>query len=208
MHYLPLAALWIAWCVVHSGMISITVTGFFKRRLGGHYRFYRVFYNLVAVVTIAPIFLYSQSLQKHVLFCWEGPTIVFQGLLFTIAGLLALAGARHYDMLQLLGLRQIFTGASHGILNESGKLDTSGILGVTRHPWYLGAILLVWADYRSLTVAMLVTNVILTVYLVVGTILEERKLVLELGEEYREYQRQVSMLLPLKWLRSLGSAGS
>jgi len=208
MHYLLLAALWIAWCVVHSGMISITVTGFFKRRLGSHYRFYRVFYNLVAVVTIAPVFLYCQFLQEHVLFCWQGPMIAVQVLLFATAGLLALAGARHYDMLQLLGLRQVFTGASHGILSESGKLDTSGILGVTRHPWYLGAILLVWADYRSLTAAMLITNVILTVYLVVGTILEERKLVIELGEEYREYQRQVSMLLPLKWLRTCGSLRS
>jgi methanethiol S-methyltransferase len=117
----------------------------------------------------------------------------------TLAGLLALAGARHYDMLQLLGLRQIMTGASHGVLSESGKLDTSGILGVTRHPWYLAAIILIWADYRSLTLATLITNVILTVYLVVGTILEERKLVIELGEEYRQYQRQVPMLLPWKW---------
>ena len=66
-------------------------------------------------------------------------------------------------------------------------------------------MMLVWADYRSLTAATLITNVILTVYLVVGTILEERKLVIELGEEYREYQQQVPMLLPLKWLRSLGS---
>ena len=200
-----LAVLWIVWCVVHSGMISITVTASFKRRLGHHYRFYRVFYNLVAVVTIVPVVLHAQSLRGHVLFRWEGFLIVFQVLLLTLAGLLFLAGARHYDMLQFLGLRQIMTGASHGILSESGKLDTSGILGATRHPWYLAAMMLVWADYRPLTAATLITNVILTVYLVVGTILEERKLVMELGEEYREYQRQVPMLLPLKWLRSLGS---
>ncbi len=200
MDYLLLASLWIVWCVVHSGMISITATEFFKRRLGSNYRFYRVFYNSVAVATIIPVLLYARSLHEHVLFRWEGYLIVFQVLLLTLAGLLALAGARHYDMLQLLGLRQIMTGASHGVLSESGKLDTSGILAVTRHPWYLAAIILIWADYRSLTMATLITNVILTVYLVVGTILEERKLVIELGEEYRQYQRQVPMLLPWKWL--------
>ncbi len=200
MDYLLLASLWIVWCVVHSGMISVTATEFFKRRLRGHYRFYRLFYNVLAVATIIPVLLYARSLHEHVLFRWEGYLIVFQVLLLTLAGLLALAGARHYDMLQLLGLRQIMTGASHGVLSESGKLDASGILAVTRHPWYLAAIILIWADYRSLTMATLITNLILTVYLVVGTILEERKLVIELGEEYRQYQRQVPMLLPWKRL--------
>ena len=41
---------------------------------------------------------------------------------------------------------------------------------------------------------------ILTVYLIIGTFLEERKLVYEFGDQYRNYQKQVSMLLPLKWL--------
>jgi protein-S-isoprenylcysteine O-methyltransferase Ste14 len=36
---------------------------------------------------------------------------------------------------------------------------------------------------------------------VIGTLLEERKLVLEFGDKYKEYQRQVSMFIPLKWLR-------
>jgi protein-S-isoprenylcysteine O-methyltransferase Ste14 len=40
---------------------------------------------------------------------------------------------------------------------------------------------------------------VLSAYLVIGTLLEERKLVLEFGDKYREYQRQVSMFIPLKW---------
>lgn len=205
MDYLLLALLWIVWCVVHSGLIATAATDFFKRRLGGCYRFYRVVYNVVAVATIGPVVLYARSLQEHTLFRWEGFPVLFQLLLFALAGLLLLSGARHYDMLHLLGLRQITTGASHRILSETGKLDTSGILGVTRHPWYLAAILLIWAGYRSLTVATLITNVILTVYLVVGTMLEERKLVSELGEEYREYQRQVPMLFSFKRLWAIVS---
>jgi methanethiol S-methyltransferase len=43
---------------------------------------------------------------------------------------------------------------------------------------------------------------ILSAYLVIGTLLEERKLILEFGDKYRLYQRQVSMFIPLKWLRS------
>jgi protein-S-isoprenylcysteine O-methyltransferase Ste14 len=206
-HFL-LAIFWIIWCAVHSGMISVTATEFFKRRLGKHYRFYRLSFNLLAVATIIPVILYALSIESHVLFRWEGFLIVFQVLLLTLAGLLFLAGAWYYDMFQFLGFRQIVTGASHGALTESGQLNTSGLLGVTRHPWYLAAVMLIWADYRSFTTSTLVTNVVLTLYLVVGTILEERKLLLEIGEEYHEYQKKVSMIFPFKWLRSLGSSSA
>ena len=206
-HFL-LAILWIVWCAIHSGMISVTATEFFKRRLVRYYRFYRLLFNLVAVATIMPVILYAQSIEGPVLFRWEGFLIVFQVLLLALAGLLFLTGAKHYDLLQFLGFRQIMTGASHGALTESGQLNTSGILGVTRHPWYLATVMFIWADYRSFTTSTLVTNVVLTIYLVVGTILEERKLLMEIGEEYREYQKKVSMIVPFKWLRSLGSSSA
>jgi protein-S-isoprenylcysteine O-methyltransferase Ste14 len=126
--------------------------------------------------------------------------IVFQVLLLTIAVLLFFTGARHYDILQFLGLRQLRKGASHSALTETGKLDTAGILGITRHPWYLGTIMLIWA--RGLDVSALITNIVLTIYLIVGTVLEERKLLIEYGEDYRRYQERVSMLIPFKYLKS------
>jgi protein-S-isoprenylcysteine O-methyltransferase Ste14 len=42
----------------------------------------------------------------------------------------------------------------------------------------------------------LVINTLLTLYVLIGTWLEERKLVLEFGEAYLRYQRQVPMLIP------------
>jgi protein-S-isoprenylcysteine O-methyltransferase Ste14 len=126
--------------------------------------------------------------------------IVFQVFLLAIVVLLLLAGARHYDMLQFLGLRQISGGTSHSALTETGKLDTTGTLGITRHPWYLATIILLWA--RGFDVAGLITNIILTIYLVVGTVLEERKLLIEYGEDYRRYRENVSMLIPFKCIKS------
>ena len=200
MGYFVLAVLWIIWCAIHSGMISATATEHLKRWFGSHFRFYRLIFNLVAIVTLIPIILYSQSIQGHVVFRWEGFMIVFQVLLLTIAVLLFFAGSRHYDMLQFLGLRQIRTGTSHSVLTETGKLDTTGILGITRHPWYLATIMLIWAI--GLDVSTLITNIILTPYLILGTVLEERKLIVEYGEDYGKYQKKVSMLIPFKYLRS------
>jgi protein-S-isoprenylcysteine O-methyltransferase Ste14 len=53
-----------------------------------------------------------------------------------------------------------------------------------------------------LDISVIIVNVILTSYLIVGTHLEEKKLVMEFGEKYLIYQKRVSMLIPYKWLKS------
>ena len=59
---------------------------------------------------------------------------------------------------------------------------------------------MVWADRSAVTTTALLEDVVLSVYLVVGTVLEERKLEREFGAAYRAYRREVSALLPLAWL--------
>jgi protein-S-isoprenylcysteine O-methyltransferase Ste14 len=108
-------------------------------------------------------------------------------------------GGRHYDVRLVLGIKQIREGTSSKLITDTDELDTSGVLGITRHPWYLAAILLIWA--RQLDVSGLFVNVILTSYLIVGTYLEEKKLIREFGEKYLNYQKKVSMLIPYKWLK-------
>ena len=200
MRIVMLAVLWIIWCALHSGMISVTATGYLKRCLGKRFRIYRLVFNLVALVTVIPVIVYEQQLRGPMLFRWAGFLIIFQVILLISAILLFLAGARHYDLLQFSGLRQIKTGSSHNALTETGELDSNGILYITRHPWYLGGILIIWT--RDIDISALVTNIILTLYFLVGTVLEERKLLIAYGDDYRRYQRKVSMLIPFKWILS------
>jgi protein-S-isoprenylcysteine O-methyltransferase Ste14 len=122
-----------------------------------------------------------------------------QVLILAIAVLLFFLGGRHYDLRQVVGIQQIREGTSNKAITDTGELDTSGILGITRHPWYLRVILLIWA--RQLDVSVICVNVILTAYLIVGTYLEEKKLIREFGEKYLAYQQKVSMLIPYKWLK-------
>jgi protein-S-isoprenylcysteine O-methyltransferase Ste14 len=199
-----LALLWIAYCVVHSALISITVTDFLKRALGDRYRFYRLFFNIFSVTTLVPLLMYSHSARwkTEPLFTWDGYVRVIQYCLTALGAVLAITGARHYNMFQFVGIQQILKGRSGGAMTESGEFDSSGVLGIVRHPWYLAVFILLWA--RDFNLAGFTINVILSAYLLIGTLLEERKLVLEFGEKYKAYQRQVSMLIPLKWLRSRG----
>ncbi len=198
--YLILSLLLIAWCVLHSAMISVSVTEYLKRRLGDRFRFYRLFFNFAATLTLIPVALFAHSIQTQVIFQWSGYLRIGQVVLLGSAVWLFFLGGRHYDALQFLGIKQIQEGTSNKVLTDTGELDTSGILGITRHPWYLAAILFIWA--RQLDVSAILVNIILSAYLIVGTYLEEKKLIAEFGEQYMTYQDRVSMLLPYKWLKS------
>ena len=198
--HLILLLLVIAWCVLHSAMISISVTEYIKKRLGPKFRFYRLFFNLIAILTLIPVAMLAYSIQTQVIFHWGGYVRIGQVILLGLAGLLFFLGGRRYDAGQMLGIKQIRAGTSHRVLTETGELDTSGILGITRHPWYLAAILLIWA--RQLDVSAILINAVFTSYLIVGTYLEEKKLIGEFGERYLTYQKRVSMLIPYKWLKS------
>lgn len=200
MPYVILSTLWLAWCFVHSALISRSTTEHLRQKLGDRIRFHRMAYNLLALMTLIPIVLYKRSLAGPLIFQWTGPAVALQVFLVIVSLALFVAGARHYDGLTFLGLRQIGIGGRRSLLTASGELERDGILAVTRHPWYLGAILILWT--RNLWLPTLITNMILSAYLIVGTILEERKLVAEFGDEYRRYQNEVSMLFPTRWLLS------
>jgi protein-S-isoprenylcysteine O-methyltransferase Ste14 len=180
-------------------MISITATDYLQKRLGSNFRFYRLFFNLTAFVTLVPVIMFASSVRTHAILDWPGYMRIFQVILLGMALLLFLLGARRYDAGQLLGLKQIRDGNSNKLLSDKKDFDTSGIMGITRHPWYLGAIVLIWV--RPLDVSVIIVNVILTTYLIAGTYLEEKKLVREFGDKYRTYQQQVSMLIPFNWLK-------
>ena len=198
--YLILSLLLTAWCVLHSAMISVPVTQHLVKRLGERFRFYRLFFNLISIVTLIPVALFAYSIRTHTIFHWNGYMRILQMFLLGTAVLLLYFGGRHYDARQLLGLRQIREGNSNKLISAEDELDASGVLGITRHPWYLASILLIWA--RQLDVSVIIVNVILTSYLILGTYLEEKKLLREFGEKYLTYQQKVSMLIPFKWLKA------
>lgn len=72
MTYGVLAVLWLLWCALHSGMIALRVTNALKDRLGDGYRYYRLVYNAVAIVTLIPLLIYSRSLDVPLLYEWTG----------------------------------------------------------------------------------------------------------------------------------------
>lgn len=66
-----------------------------------------------------------------------------------------------------------------------------------RHPQYFVVLLLIWSS-PDITLDRIWFNVTWTVWIVIGTFLEERDLVEGFGDVYREYQKKVPMLVPYR----------
>jgi len=199
MPYILLVILWMIWCTLHSALISLPVTEWLRRRIPNNFRYYRIFYNLFAVVSLLPVLFYGSSVRGAPVVAWQGLGRIVPVVLWIVGLFFFAAGGLRYDFLQFLGLRQIRNENACSVLTDDCSLDTSGVLSMVRHPWYSGGILIVWA--RPLDVAAIWTNLVICGYFVVGAMLEERKLKVLFGRQYEDYQRRVSMFLPVKWVQ-------
>ena len=109
-------------------------------------------------------------------------------------------GVRALGSFDVFGIRPIKAYVAGKTLRTQ-PLTIRGPYKWVRHPLYTCVLILLWCA-PDLTADRLLLNTTWTVWVFIGTILEERDLVSVFGAEYREYQRKVPMLIPLKLLRS------
>lgn len=98
----------------------------------------------------------------------------------------------HFD---LFGLRQVYLNL-RSVKYSHLSFKTVGLYKLVRHPIMLGFVIAFWATPR-MTLGHLVFAIATTVYILIALQLEERDLVTYHGDAYKQYMKQVSMLLPL-----------
>jgi protein-S-isoprenylcysteine O-methyltransferase Ste14 len=193
---ITLVFLWVAWCFLHSLLISRSIADRMKKLMGRRYGYYRLFYNIFSIVSLIPVLYFQLQLEEKVIFVWPWPWNFMKYGMYAAAFLLFYGGFRVYDLQYMLGIKQI-QGIKQRSTENSVELTTKGILEYVRHPWYSGAILLVWA-FNDITDVSLATKLVLTAYIIIGTLLEEKKLIDGIGEPYLAYRKRVPMLIPWK----------
>jgi len=182
----------LAYGLVHSLLASVRVKQWARSHLGrGTDRFYRLAYNAFAVVSFVPVLALLAWLPGKTIYQlrlpWSALALTGQAAaLMTLA-----AGLLQTDPWSFLGLRQV----TEGTPAEPGQLMVTGLYRWVRHPLYTAGLLLIWLT-PVMTTSILALNLSLTVYIIVGSGLEERRLLAEFGQAYADYQAVVPGLIP------------
>lgn len=195
MKYLVIALMWAGYCALHSYLISIGFTNLMSRLLKKYYSFYRLFYVLISLFLLIPLINYTAQSDNNIVIIY-GPYLDILRY-FLISGSLLMffwAFFIDYDSLSFFGVRQILNFRKIREVNPSNEIKRRGLLGIIRHPMYFALIIYLWCQTHKLS--DIVVNTVLTVYIIIGTKLEEKKLILEFGETYLKYQKEVPMLIP------------
>ncbi|MEI7424941.1 MAG: protein-S-isoprenylcysteine methyltransferase, partial [Candidatus Staskawiczbacteria bacterium] len=170
MKYLLIASMWAGYCAHHSYLISIGFTNLMNRLLKKYYAFYRVLYILISLFLLIPLINYTAQLDNIVIITY-GPLLNKLRYVIISGSLLMFFWAFFfdYDPLSFFGVRQILNFGKIKKTNPSDELKKSGLLGMMRHPMYFALIVYLWSQTHKM--ADIVVNIVLTVYIIIGTVL-------------------------------------
>lgn len=201
--------LWVLFGVLHTWLAGSSAKQLFEPSLGRHYR---LTYNLVATLHTVAVLLIGLWLFRD----YSNYDLPFAvdalRLLLLIAGMVVLiVSLKQYDLGSFAGLKQL---GKHRQDNRQENrqeeqqddmndlavepLQTSGIHRFVRHPLYSALFLLLWGMVDS--PFGLMTAVLASLYLVIGTYSEERKLLELYGVSYQVYRQHVPAFIPWRML--------
>ncbi len=189
-------AAWAGYGAIHSLLAAPAVREALIRRWPALRPAYRLLYNALAVVLLAPPLLLTYLTPGEPLLVWEGPWRLV-ALLMALAGVAGFVWSlKYYDMEEFLGLRQ-WRQRHAEEAEERPELVISPLHRWVRHPWYSCALLLIWS--RDMNTPMVASAVAMSLYFAIGAWFEERKLLRLHGRAYAEYRRRVPAFLPRPW---------
>lgn len=181
----------LAFFMQHSGMVRRS----FQRRVDAvASRQYRgaIYAISSGFVLLALLLLWQRT--EPVVISIQGPWrwCLHAALLASLAGFLW--GVRSLGAFDALGLQPVLDQVGNR-QSQTMPLAVRGAYRWVRHPLYTSALLLIWSQ-PDLTYDRILFNVTWTLWMIVGTVLEERDLLANFGDAYAAYKRNVPMLIP------------
>ncbi|HCW93245.1 MAG TPA: S-isoprenylcysteine methyltransferase [Flexistipes sinusarabici] len=201
-NYLIFATYIVFYCLIHS----LLADPFILKDIYDKW-WYRAFYVFQSVILLFPMVFFYFKLPDTPFFTPASPVKEILLVVFISALLFGLYSAKSYDNMSFFGIKQIKKHLGSGVehFEVHRELTSHGALRYVRHPYYFTGIVLLWS--RPLFVKDLILNVVFSLYFILGSINEERKLKIIFGEQYKKYAENVPMLLPkfvnpMYWLKS------
>ena len=196
--WLEIAALSICWTVyfvLHSALASLGFKRWTALRLPCLTPYYRLGFNIMAAFLLLPILWITIRNPGPVLWRWRGVYAYIANGLALAAAAGFLLTLKNYDMWEFLGIKQYLAHSQQ--IEDTDNFHISTLHHYVRHPWYSSGLLMIWT--RDMNAAYLLSSVMITGYIIIGSRLEEKKLLVYHGGYYRRYMEQVPCLIPLPW---------
>jgi len=189
--------LWTGWAALHSVLAARRVKAACELVLGQRYALYPFGYTVVSLWTFWLVLVKEPDLPQ-VLWELNGLPMILLYLVQGLGlGLLAWAGVSMAG-LKLLGVPQFVSMLRGRVPDEADiykDFSTSGAYALVRHPMHVGGMLFLACAPRQ-TLGGLVFAVFGCAYMLLGSVLEERRLAQALGTRWAAYARRVPMLVP------------
>ena len=189
----------IIFAVSHTALASHGAKAIAARLLGARVAeaTYRLIYNALALVAVAPALYLAWTLPDVELYRFPAPLDSIALIVQGVAALGLAYSVYQMDWTFFVGLRQIIGPPANTTLDSTStaQLVTTGLHRYVRHPLYTTSLILLYL-VSPMTLNRLALVVGIHVYFFVGSLFEERKLVREFGDAYRDYQRRVPRLFP------------
>lgn len=181
----------VLFCLQHSVMVRQSVRRRFERVFPPH--LYGTAYTWAsATLLLALVLLWQESPVVVARLEGAGRWVARAIFLGALPGMFWSARSiAHFDPFGVRPVRARLRGREP----RPGTFSIRGAYRWVRHPQYFLVLLLLWAC-PDLTADRLLLNVLLSAWVVLGTTLEERDLVVDFGDRYIQYQRRVPMLIP------------
>ena len=150
---------------------------------------------LATCVVLALLFWFWIPITVPVVWRVEGSVAValLWGI-YALGWLVAMVSTFLLDHFELFGLRQALGGRLPGSTPADG-FRTPLFYRHVRHPLYLGLLLTFWS-VPVMSFGHLLFSLGLSAYVLIGIAFEERDLIVQFGERYLAYRREVGMLVP------------
>ena len=193
--HLIIIVIFVLYFIFHSLAASLTVKHWVAQHWTSFMPYYRLTFNLLAIVLALPLLALLVFFPGEPLWQWQGAGFYMTSGLALIALLGFFISLSHYDLSEFWGTKQWREGIE--TVNDQEVFHISPLHRYVRHPWYFLLLVLIWT--RDISSTQFTAYALVTLYLIIGSRLEERKLIAYHGEVYRQYQQKVAGLVPLPW---------
>ncbi|MBU4033902.1 MAG: DUF1295 domain-containing protein [Proteobacteria bacterium] len=154
------------------------------------------FHSISSGTTLFLVIIFWQE-SPSIITSFAEPYCVILRLLQFISILGLIWGVKSLKTFDPFGRKQISKFIKNKKAEQENQFVYSGPYNFIRHPFYFFILIMIWA-YPIISADRLLFICLWTGWIIIGTILEEKDLVNQIGEEYREYKKKVPMLIPYK----------